>query len=287
MTAEDSGPPISYAVALAAAEELKAKVDAAKVIPHRGEVGRARENILREFLVSFCPRGFEFGTGFVFDATGRISRQQDIVIYRNSYHPIFNVGGIANYPVESVVAVIEVKSVLDSRMSMNDALDCIAWVKRLDRTGNGKNYVVAGGMQLVLDPKLHEHQVFSAVVMLGGMKSSATIKVITDWCRSQNRAQWPNSVVSAFEYSAYYDTPGELPRSNTMLARGIASSQRDYPGNTVPILDFLGQIISFLRVTPVIDFRPSNYFPNSLHYENYQPLADEKAEAHGLPPAHT
>jgi hypothetical protein len=273
---DDAQGPISYAVALAAATELKARVEATKIIRHPGEVGRARENVLREFLVSFCPRGFEFGTGFVFDAAGNMSRQQDIVIYRNSYQPVFNVGGIQNFPVECVVAVIEVKSSLNSQAPMNDALDGIATVKSLDRTGNGRNYVVAGGMQLVLNPKLHEHQIFSAVVMLGGMRSSRAIEIAAEWCRSHDRTLWPNGIVSAYEYSAYYDTPSDIPRSNTMMAQGIVSSVLGHSANTVPILDFLGQLISFLRVTPIIDFTPSNYFPTSLYYENYQPLVDER-----------
>jgi hypothetical protein len=241
------------------------------MVRHPGEVGRSRENVLREFLESFCPRGFEFGTGFVFDAHGRMSRQQDIIIYRNSYHPIFNIGGIHHYPVESVVAVIEVKSNLDSRASINDALNCIASVKGLDRTGKGRNYIVAGGVQAVLDANLHEHQIFSAVTMMSGSKSSTTVDVVADWCRSHQRTVWPNAVVSAFEYSVFYDTPGDLPRCNTMLATGLFASS-SHPDNTIPILDFLGQLVSFLRVTPLIDFKPDNYFPCSLQCDYRQTL---------------
>lgn len=158
---------------------------------------------------------------------------------------------------------------------MIDAMDSIASVKTLDRTGKGKNYIVAGGRQEVLDPNLHEHQVFSAITMLGGMGGATAVSIAADWCESHERSQWPNGIVSTFEYSIFYDTPGELPRSNTMYARGIGSSQPSHPENTaVPILDFLGQLISFLRVTPIIDFKPYNYFPSNLQYENYRPLSE-------------
>ena len=193
----------------------------------------------------------------MFDARGNISNQQDIVIFRNSYYPIFNIGGLQHFPVESVVAVLEVKSALGGR-ELSHALDCIASVKELDRTGGGINYIVAGGMQLVLDPNMHEHQIFRAVVGMSGMSSSATTRSVAEWCRGHERTQWPNGVVSAFDYSVYYDTPGDLPRSNPMLSRGLCSSIPDHAENTVPILDFLGQLISFLRVAPVVDFRPTN-----------------------------
>ena len=204
MTENDALQPISYPVALAAAAGLKAELEATKIIRHPGEVGRSRENLLREFLASFCGQDFQFDTGFVFDAHGRMSRQQDIVIYRNSYHPIFKVGRINHFPIESVAAVIEVKSTLGSRNAMNDAMDNIASVKALDRTGKGKNYVVARGRPEVLDPNQHEHQVFSAIAMLGGMGGAAAVSTVADWCESHERSQWPNGIVSAFEYSIFY-----------------------------------------------------------------------------------
>lgn len=274
MSADNTQTPVSYAVALAAAAELQARIEATRIIGHPAEVGRARENILRQFLVSFCPKGFEFGSGFVFDAHGDMSRQQDIVVYRDSYHPIFNVGGVLYFPVESIAAVIEVKSSLGGRERLNDALDCIASVKKLDRTGNGLNYVVAGGTKAVLDPGIHEHQIFSAVAStLSGMPSRTAVETFAQWCESHDRSCWPNWFTSAFDYSIYFDAPGDLPRCNPMVAQGVVSSVISHPENTVPVLDFLGQLLSFLRISPIIDFRPINYFPQSLHYENYRPLA--------------
>jgi hypothetical protein len=262
MSLGDPQEPISYAVTLAAANELKAKVEASKVVGHHGEAGRARENILREFLASFCPRGFGLETGFVFDANARVSRQQDIIIYRRSSHPIFNVGGVQYFPIESVAAVLEVKSGLNSRKALNDALNCIASVKELDRTGKGLNYIIAGDTQRALDLNRHEHQVFSAVIMMGGLTDSNALDVVAQWCRDHDRKQWPNNVASAFDYSIYYETPGDMPRSNTMAAEAICmTSLEDNVGGTMPILDSLGQLISFLRVTPYVDFRPYNYFP--------------------------
>ena len=76
----------------------------------------------------------------------------------------------------------------------------------------------------MFNPQLYEHQIFSAVVMMGGLTSLTAVETVAQWCTAHDRTQWSNSVVSAFDYSIYYDTPGDLPRSNTMLARGLASS---------------------------------------------------------------
>ena len=44
------------------------------------------EQIIAAFLGRLLPSSFSISTGFVIDAAGGISRQIDIVIYRNDYH---------------------------------------------------------------------------------------------------------------------------------------------------------------------------------------------------------
>lgn len=50
-----------------------------RLVPHHGEQGAAREEIVRAFLRSYLPKRFEVSSGFVFDAGGRISGQTDII----------------------------------------------------------------------------------------------------------------------------------------------------------------------------------------------------------------
>jgi hypothetical protein len=262
-------PPISGAVALAAVRELQARMEVSSNISHPGEAGRARENLIREFLATFCPKGFTLSTGFVFDADGAVSRQQDIVIFRDSYHPVFRIGGISYFPIESVAAVIEVKSAITSVTLLQDALNCISSVKRLDRTGKGRNYVVNGNLQYPLMLQRHNHQIFSAIVTLKGLTSSTAVRSVAQWCRENKREEWPNWIVSAFEYSIGYITSSNAPPCDNMEANGIASLG-SRPENTIPVIDFLRVLVSFLRVTPIIDFRPDNYFPISSHYDNFE-----------------
>ena len=52
-----------------------------RLISHPGELGTAREQIIREFLTAHLPKRFDVSTGFVFDCNGLISRQLDIVVF--------------------------------------------------------------------------------------------------------------------------------------------------------------------------------------------------------------
>ena len=90
--------------------EVLTELDLARAISHPGESGRAREQIIAAFLDRLLPHSFSISTGFVIDATGAISRQIDIIIYRNDYHPVFEIGGIKHFLVESVAVVIENKA---------------------------------------------------------------------------------------------------------------------------------------------------------------------------------
>ena len=75
-------------------QEVISKLDLAKeTVDHPGEGGRARENIIAGFFRKLLPGLFKVDTGFVIDGLGQKSKQIDIVIYRDDYHPVFDIGG--------------------------------------------------------------------------------------------------------------------------------------------------------------------------------------------------
>jgi hypothetical protein len=65
-------------------------------------------------------------TGFVVDALGGKSKQIDVVVYRTDYAPVFEIGRVKHFLVESVVAVLEVKAAIDSQADLTRALENIA-----------------------------------------------------------------------------------------------------------------------------------------------------------------
>ena len=78
--------------------------------------GTPREAFIRQFLEGHLSANVAIGTGEIIDATStpRASRNQfDIVIYKKNYPKLDFGSGISGFLIESVVATIEVKSLLD------------------------------------------------------------------------------------------------------------------------------------------------------------------------------
>ncbi|EIH0676098.1 hypothetical protein V3505_000246 [Klebsiella pneumoniae] len=95
---------------------------------HHGEDGRFVEDLLREYLSKYLPKGLEILTGFVLrpavktGTTGterkydldKNSSQLDIIVYDSERYPVFQrFGNSAIVPPEGVVAIISVKKHLN------------------------------------------------------------------------------------------------------------------------------------------------------------------------------
>lgn len=85
------------------------------LVRHPGELGAGRERVVREFLAKYLPKRFGVSHGFVFDATGAISEQMDVVVYDDLECPVFlSAGNVRFFPCEAVVCVGQVKSSITS-----------------------------------------------------------------------------------------------------------------------------------------------------------------------------
>jgi hypothetical protein len=98
-------------------ERVRFALAAAKTsatVEHNGAKGALRESLMSELLRPLLPPDFGVATGIIISADNVQSAQQDIIIYNRRILPPFLTEGPALVPVESVVATIEVKSVLDA-----------------------------------------------------------------------------------------------------------------------------------------------------------------------------
>lgn len=246
--------------------EVLNQLDLATSITHPGETGRARENVIAAHLRRVVPKDFGVDTGFVFDATGAISRQIDIVIYRTGYHPVFEIGGVKHFIAESVVAVLENKASIDRRERLQDALDNIRSVKSLDRTNRGTNYIVTGVQRgPAVDSNNFDHQIFGAIVT----EKSLTNAVLQETLRSffianQDRRVWLNMYADVRGAVASFCK--SLPGSNapTVTVRPAEADAIYITDHTKPgppaLVQLTHEIINFLRIAPTIDFQPGAYF---------------------------
>ncbi|MCC8956179.1 hypothetical protein H8B02_22940 [Bradyrhizobium sp. Pear77] len=137
---ENTSQHISY---LAALQQLAdhSRRELAQLMPHYGERGRIAEEIIKGVLTRILPKRFSISTGVIFSADGQVSQQTDIVIYDNFYNsPLLSEFGSCVFPVETVYATVEVKSVLTKR-ELRKSMDAIM---RLRSVGRKRHYVVPG-----------------------------------------------------------------------------------------------------------------------------------------------
>jgi hypothetical protein len=106
--------------------------DDKKKLIHPGEYGEFREKAVIELLEAFLPQNLKISEGFVISSNGDVSTQCDIVIYdpyscpklTDSAHQKF-------FPVESVIAIGEIKSDITSLPKLQLALDKLSKIKKM------------------------------------------------------------------------------------------------------------------------------------------------------------
>ena len=204
-----SNTPVTLAIVQNLAEDVARQLDLSRRIDHHGESGRAREQILTAFIRRLVPSSFGVSTGFVLDAVGGLSRQVDIVIYRTDYAPIFDIGNVKHFFVESVVAVMEVKAAITSTARLDQALQNIRSVKQLDRSNQGRNYTLLdrhGGPRVNLES--FDHQVFGAIITERSLSRDILRERLLDFLRSNPRRVWPNTYVDVHGPAVAYTGQG-------------------------------------------------------------------------------
>lgn len=155
-----------------------------KQLEHRGLRGRAREiAVVNEFLANRLPKQLGIATGEIVSSEGSVSRQMDIIIFDSLKSPLLlKEEEIHILPVESVYAVIEVKSNL-SRPELEDSVEKVLSVKRMPK----KAYVEQKG------PIMHgvilfgrEHPYFPTIGCCFAY-DSANIVSICQWLNEINK----------------------------------------------------------------------------------------------------
>lgn len=97
--------------------------------------GTPREAFVREFLETHLSERVAVGSGEIIDANSRPGQprnQIDLVLYKREYPKLVFGGGINGYMAESVVATIEVKSVL-TKEELQRAIETARILKGLKR----------------------------------------------------------------------------------------------------------------------------------------------------------
>jgi hypothetical protein len=241
--------------------EVVNQLDLARAIAHPGESGHAREQIIAAFFRRLLPGSFGLSTGFVIDASGSISRQIDLVIYRTDYHPVFEIGGVKHFLAEGVEVVMEVKASIADRGTLHEALDNIKSVKRLDRTNRGKNYTLVGSQRgPAVDPNEFQHQIFGAIVTEASLGRETLEEELLAFLRSNPKTCWPNFYADIRHLSASYGKVGAAELTVVPdQAECLAMTDNASPNFVPPIVELAMEVANFLRVAPLIDYSAADY----------------------------
>ncbi|MCK4653455.1 MAG: hypothetical protein KAU01_03325 [Candidatus Cloacimonetes bacterium] len=105
---------------------LLEKAASIKKMKHSLSKGQFRELFITDLLKHFLPHQFDIGSGIIVNQKGEQSHQTDLVIYDKSILPPFiseSISGV--FPIESVIATIEVKSTCSKTefMKVNEKAD--------------------------------------------------------------------------------------------------------------------------------------------------------------------
>ena len=274
----DAPVPLPLTILRALAEETHQRLELATRIEHPGESGRAREQVQTAFIEQLVPSSFGVSTGFVVDALGGKSRQVDIVVYRTDYAPVFEIGRVKHFLVESVVAVLEVKAAISKEAVLTQALNNVASVKALDRTNRGRNWILSE-RELVrpMDRDQDRDQIFSAVVTERSLTNF--VEPYSTWLGAHEPREWPNLYIDVARFSALYRYPWSEPDGRVRSAVGTDSMRAEMLSihlsepSTKPPLVVLGfELINWFRVVPRIDFSMMDYFPLGTHKHQNYPL---------------
>ena len=243
--------------------EILEKLSRTRIIKHPGENGKAREQIISDYLSNILPKCVRIGTGFIIDSAGEISRQIDVLIYRDDYHPVITVGTINYYMAESVVAVIEIKASIKNTKTLADAIENIKSAKKLDRTNKGNNYIISEGKTRkgFVDNSKFEHQIFGAILTEESLSADTLSETFQKFHQENpNRNVWPNMYVDVRGSSFRYIEEDFKVTAVPQKAFGFIISDTDADNYTPPLLEITFELLNFIRVTPLIDYNPCDYF---------------------------
>lgn len=257
-------------------EQFKIDFDElAREVSHPSLSGEAREFALRNLLEKL-PKRVGIETGIVIDAHGGESKQIDVIIYDRTVGTIFEISGIKHFPCETVIAVGEVKSDILSTRNLQDALDKIESVKKLDRSNDGKNQVIIGPGVIKgwvdFDPtKKHRDQIFGFIFTSTSMTRETIISYLQNYNKQTDRRYWMNLFCDFNKFLFSYEIPEALSPSAMDATYFYCTNDSEVPDLLLLFYCILATFVSEAHVA-----KP-NYF-------SYAEIDETKATYHELFP---
>ena len=146
-------------------------------LDHSGTNGDLRENLLKGVLTDVLPKRFVIRSGFICDLLGAVSPQLDIIIIDRQNTPeLILESDVAFVPVESALAVIEVKASLHTGQK-----GALSQVEKQIRE------VLA--LRVAKNPEPNVSLKYSVPFLLFAFNSNVSDDTLSTWFETQNNVR--------------------------------------------------------------------------------------------------
>ena len=223
---------------------------------HMGERGRAREDVVRDFLGKYLPDRVGVGQGVIIDHAGVVSHECDIVLFDRQSTPVFWLSDTVRiFPAETVFLVVQVKSNL-RKGELKAALDNIASVTRLASSPEPHRPMLAG---YALSGLFHSNvfrlnykrtAVQGAIFAYDSPSLRTLVDNVADALAARPRREWPLFVVSLGKGSILYgrEKPGGHDLASPLGADSLAGISAE---DISPLISLYFMIMYLIQVTLV------------------------------------
>ena len=136
-------------------ESMSSRLQIASIASHSGNIGTARELVVKDLLKDNLPSNIEISTGEAFDSNDKKSGQLDIIVHSTNIPKLTIQDNIKILPIDGIICAIECKSNLttgsmaEGSSHLKLALDsCVKLksLKRINPVGIGNDYLRDKGL---------------------------------------------------------------------------------------------------------------------------------------------
>jgi hypothetical protein len=240
---------------------------------HPGEYGAYREKICDELIKFSIPSKFETATGFLINSFDEVSTQTDVVIYDLNNTPLIqNDSKTRFFPVESVVAIGEIKSKLKVQKLCEAAVK-LAEIKKMKQIPPNYIFCINDQNKNNFNPLLDCHDTLFSFLICEEIENFERNKVFKKLNEAYNNAgidyAYRHNIILSLRdgvltyINQFTDLPGAISQSQRMYIPKFLTKEFENDiviGNNYDKISFmLSSLSNFLMNVNIYYPEPNSY----------------------------
>ena len=234
---------------------MRSLYSATAEINHSNEKGGFREYFISELIEPLLPSPFGIGSGIVVDNKGNQSTQLDIIIYdKRIMKPILSTGSSDIYPIDSVLAILEIKSKITS-VGYKELIPCLKKLIPPSERNNSPN-----SLTISTSGKLSNGITYYPFYAIFAYETDAVEKL--EYIRIKEHIK-KSELIGRIQLLAVMDK--EILKNKPHPINGYSfeiKHPQDYDSDNDLVLDFLKELL--ISLNEIADSRGKDSFENWL-----------------------